>query len=144
MSYATRADAINLYGTEYVLSAVTREGSPSTRSLEQGLEEASSEIDSYAAIQYTTPMVFTTVPASLKRYCIDIAIYVASADAGSVTEEKRKRYEDAIAWCKMLAKEQVVIPGAETPAPPTEGAASASAQYVTSPRLFSRTNMDGL
>jgi len=141
MSYATRADAINLYGTEYVLSAVTREGSPSTRSLEQGLEEASSEIDSYAAVQYSTPMVLAAVPAILKRYCIDICIYVCSADAGSVTEEKRKRYEDAIDWCKLLAKGLVEVPGADAPEPTT---ASSSAQYVTSARIFSRSDMDGL
>lgn len=141
MAYATTKDAIDLYGALYALSAVTRDASANKNSLDKALEDASSEIDSYLAVLYTVPV--SPVTGIMQRFCIDIAIYVASSNAGSVTEEKRKRYEDAIAWLRMVAAGKIEIPST-TPPEPSAGANNAMPEITGPCRIFSRAKMDGL
>ncbi len=138
MTYATTKDAIDLYGAEYVLGSVRREAQPNKTALDKALADASSEMDTYLSSNYTVPI--TPVAPVLVRYCVDIAVYVASADAGSVTEEKRKRYEDALKWLTLVAKGTVIVPGTDAPS----ATHSASAEVCSSPRIFSRRTMDGL
>lgn len=104
MSYATLADAKELYGEDYVLTSVVRvEGTPDEDSLTAALEKASSEIDSYLSARYDVPI--SPVPPLLVQYAIDIAIYrTSSAPGAGLTDEKRTRYEDALKWLINVAK----------------------------------------
>lgn len=138
MSYATTKDAIDLYGAQYALGSVAREGSPNKASFEKALADASSEMDSYLSSAYDVPV--SPVTPVISRYCIDIAIYIASADAGSVTDEKRKRYEDAIRWLTLVAKGTAVIAGTDG----TAASAGTTVQIAGPARIFSRSKMDGL
>lgn len=138
MAYADHTDAIDLYDEEYVLTSVTHGGSPDLDKLDVALVKASSLMDSYLGVEYDVPL--TTVPDIVVNYCIDIGIHFASSDAGTGTEEKRKRYDDALAWLKAIAKGDAIIPGIE------EASASDSAVVeISGPtRIFSRTTMGGL
>jgi len=138
LSYATTKDAIDLYGAEYVLGSVSREAQPNKAALDKALADASSEMDTYLSTNYTVPV--SPVAPVLVRYCVDIAVYVASADAGSVTEEKRKRYEDALRWLTLVARGTITVPGTSTPS----ATQSASAEFSSATRIFSRRTMDGL
>lgn len=138
MPYATTKDAIDLYGTLYVLGSVSREASPNKVAFDKALADASSEMDTYLSRNYTVPI--SPVAPVLLRYCVDIAVYVSSADAGSVTEEKRKRYEDALRWLTLVAKGTVSVPGTTAPS-----ASDGAVPQISGPdRIFSRTKMDGL
>lgn len=138
MAYADYEDAIDLYGNDYVSASITHDDGANTAALTRALERASSEMDSYLGAVYAVPV--SPVPEIVEQYCIDIAIYRASADAGAVTDEKRKRYEDAIAWCKSVAAGKAVLIGVEEPASEDQHLPT----YVTSTRIFSRTKMGGL
>lgn len=141
MAYAALQDAKDRYGEDFILTAVTRADTPDLDSFDKALDSASSEIDSYLASQYTVPV--DPVPALIVRYCVDIAIYTASGDAGTGTDEKRLRYEDALKWLSKVAKGEVVldIDGDGEADNAGEGGVPA---YSTSARIFTRTTMGDL
>lgn len=128
MAYAVLQDAIDLYpGTEL----------PDEDSLLKAFEKFSSEMDSYLGVHYVVPV--TPVPDVLIRYCVDGGIYLASADAGMHTEEKRLRYEDAIKWLRSVSKGEAILVGA--------GATASNVELpeISGPtRIFSRSTMSGL
>ncbi|MNG19141.1 hypothetical protein D3C84_1032700 [compost metagenome] len=68
----------------------------------------------------------------LVRLCCDIALYRLSADAGSGTEEKRKRYEDAVALLRRIASGEVSM---GMPTPVTEET-SGFAFFEAQPKRF--------
>ncbi len=70
--------------------------------LNAALLSASDRINGYIATRYTKP--FSVVPAMLKDLSIDIAIYLLARDHGRLSDDIRKRYEDAIVTLKDIAK----------------------------------------
>ncbi len=132
-TYATIDEARSLYGEDYVAISDDRDA------FEQSLDRASERIDGYAAPYYPDglPATAAEAPGWWKMCCIDIAIYFSSAEAGPRTNEKRKRYEDAIAMLEYR------YPGAdadEASTPSTSAGATVSAED----RVFTRTKMSGL
>jgi phage gp36-like protein len=101
--------------------------------VEDGLRDASDEIDAYVAVRHTLPL--NPVHPVLKPLCIDIALYKMSTGP-TVTEEKRKRYEDARALLKMIAEGKISL-GQQAAA-----ANSGGAFFQSNPRLFGR-GMEG-
>lgn len=138
MTYAAFQDAIDLYGQDYVLTAVDRDddGTPDHTSFEDALEQASGEIDSYLRARYSLPL--DPAPPQLKRYAVDIAVYQCSADPAMATDEKRRRYEDAIKWLEKVSMGKLSL-GVEEPSPD-----SATPQLSYSDRRFTRDSMRGL
>ncbi len=136
MPYATLQDAITLYGETYVFTSVDRDDDGAAdEAITPALAQASSEMDSYIQARYTLPLPST--PDVLVRFCVDIAIYQVSENAGSLTEEKRKRYEDAIKWLTNLAKNVVQLP---IP-PPAVDTSVNEAQITTQPRVMTRDSL---
>lgn len=76
------------------------------RKLERALVDASGEIDGYVGQRYSVPL--ETVPAAIKRLAVDIAIYRLAQDSGW-TEDRRKRYEDAVKLLQGIAKGDVSL-----------------------------------
>ncbi len=120
MSYALLQDAIDIYGETFVLASITATtlddddvATPDTIALDNAFAKASSEMDSYLGVQYDTPI--SPVPDILERYCVDMGIYLASVDAGTGTDEKRLRYDDALKWLRAVAKGDAVLVGADAP-----------------------------
>jgi phage gp36-like protein len=141
VSYATIQDANDLYGETYVLTSVDRDddGEPDLNSLTKAFAQASSEMDTYLGVRYDVPV--DPVPDVLKRYCVDIGLYQLSSGAGGgLTDEKRRRYEDAIKWLSKLAKADVSLG-----LPEGSGVEDEPLPRITeSPRLFTRSKLDGL
>ena len=138
-TYATITEARDQYGENYVAVSGDREGSSEASSIEESLENASGRIDGYAEAYYPDglPATAAEAPSWWKMCCIDIAIYFASANAGPRTEEKRKRYEDAIA---LLEYRYPAPEATETTAPSSSVGASISAED----RVFTREKMSEL
>lgn len=140
-TYATIADARGVYGQDYVTVSVDRDGDSLADEAAFGnvLDAASARIDKYAAPYFPDglPATAAAAPGWWKMCCIDIAIYFASAEAGPRTEEKRKRYEDAI---DMLTDE---YPKPETTAI-TAPSSTMDAVVSAEDRVFTRTKMGEL
>lgn len=132
--YATIAEARGLYGDDYVQAS-----EPDDDLFNSSLEEASGRIDGYASPYFPDglPATAAEAPNWWKMCCIDIAIYFSSAQAGPRTDEKRKRYEDAIT---LLDRSYPAPEVEETTAPSSSVGASISAED----RVFTREKMSGL
>lgn len=139
MTYATAQDAIDLYGEDYVLTSVDRDenGEADPTAFDDALTQAQSQIDSYIGVIYDLPLA--AFPDVLVRFTVDVAIYISSQEAGTGTEEKRQRYEDAISWLKQLVKGEVSL-GLEDE-PETKGGGVVISNET---RRFTRTTTEGL
>ncbi|OPY15615.1 MAG: hypothetical protein A4E66_00019 [Syntrophus sp. PtaB.Bin001] len=133
MAYATGQDIIDRYGEDELIVAADHDedGSADAPVVERGLLDASEEIDVYIGEKYPLPLV--TVPPVLKRLCVDMALYHMSTPP-AITEEKRKRYEDAIKLLTLISTGKVSL-GASDP----EGSGNAGGSFFqANRRLFKR------
>ncbi len=141
MPYATEQDLIARYGKAAVIIASDRDGDGQSDAgvIDTALADASALIDTYVGARYALPL--DSVPLSLKRCCVDIAMYQMSADAATATEEQRHRHSDAMKHLKAIANGTASL-GLDTPPPedPRSGSASFAAKAA---RRFSRESLRG-
>lgn len=108
-AYALIADINTIHGSDLLLRIADRDGNETvdTDAVNLALESASSEIDSYIGTRYDVPL--PTPTQMVKQVCIDIAVYRLALSATALTDEMRKRYEDATAWLKAVSKGEAAI-----------------------------------
>lgn len=144
MTYATPQDITDLYGLD-ALAATDADGD-GTADLDQvnkSLVSASAEIDSYLAARYTLPI--TGTHPHLVQLCVDIAIYRQSNARSFVTEEVRKRYEDAVRALRAYADGKAALVFPKDPAAPADDADGPRPLMTSGPeRIFSREKLRGL
>lgn len=103
--YAEKADIVAIYNQETLDLIVPKIGQPPVEddtTINRGLDEASRLIDSYIAA--IVPLPFDgSIPATLRRPCVDIALYFLAINPMARTAEQRTRYEDAIKWLEKVA-----------------------------------------
>lgn len=104
-------------------------------------EEAEFEVDSYASIRYTLPLIASdgTVPNSIKKAVLTITKYNLYARRDSLDPSVVSQYEHIISWLKSVNKGMANIPlldasgGVET---------TGSSEIVTSP--LTESNFSGV
>ena len=140
MAYTSKAQIITRWGTtEVVLSADRdpQDGVSDDAAIAAVCDDASSFIDSFLVSKYKVPI--DPVPAVLVEIASDIAIYKLSQGQGPLTVEKRKRYDDALAWLMRAAKgEDVGLPGA-----PDDQKVAHKARANGFPLAYQATNLRG-
>lgn len=109
MSYASHEDMILRFGETKLAQLTCRDGGrngapdePDQSRIEAALSDASETIEGYAAGRYRVPL--SPVPAPVRRWCADMAMYYLYAATGKVPEDVRKAFEDALAGLKDMAK----------------------------------------
>jgi phage gp36-like protein len=132
MAYATVDEFETRFGATETIELTNLEDplaeSPDLDVLEQALDLASEEIDGYLwAASYALPL--TSPPLILREWCLDVARY--KLDRNANREDVRRRYDDAIAWLKGLAKGLTMLPGAAQIIP-TEATTTNSPKWATS------------
>ena len=109
MAYITEADLVALFSLDEirVLSNLKEPNATVINSarVAAAIAWATEIIDSYASVFYLTPLAI--VPAILKGYAADLARY--QMDLNRPREDVRQRYEDAIAWLKLLSTGKVSL-----------------------------------
>lgn len=137
MAYATITDLNTRFGEDLVITVCDRDldGAVDTASLTRALDDASSRIDAYVGTTYDVPV--SPVPDLLIDLCSDMALYIVSSDAGTATDDRRRRYDDAINMLKDIAKGIVTL-GTED----VDVAQTGQPQLTSNTRIFSRTTMD--
>jgi phage gp36-like protein len=136
MPYADHDDLINRHGEDAVNITFDRlnTGSLDTDAEAAALDDASGEIDGYLAGVYTLPLA--TVPVILTQFCCDIAIY-RGAKGTVVSEECRRRYEDAIRYLSKVAEGKIRL-FSNDPSAPNGGS---GATFVAGERIMTREKM---
>jgi phage gp36-like protein len=109
MAYASQLDLENVYGTQLVtrLSDHDNDGVADPPPINDALRAASSIIDGYLSVRYQTPL--DNPPALIRDLAVDIALYRLAYSRLKQTDEMRKRYEDAIAFLRQVAKGEASI-----------------------------------
>lgn len=96
--------------------------------IEYALIRASREADTYLAPRYRVPLAMDgdDAPEPLKSIVGDMARYHLSGGPAQASEDILRRYDDARAWLRGIAKGEMdlVLPnqGSDTPLTPTEPA----------------------
>lgn len=139
MPYATQQDIIDRYGSDTLHIAADRDndGVLDTAAITRALDDATAEINVYVGARYDLPL--STVPTVLVKLCVDIALYqLATGTAG--TDERRQRYEDAVALLKRIATGELQL-GMDAG---TSDDNAAEVELIGPGRMFNRNNMGGL
>lgn len=107
--YATIVEMIARLGEQAVILASDRDGQGAINEacLLGALEDATAEIDGSLSARYALPLPHT--PKLVQRLCIDLARYFASSDAGTLTDDIRKRAEDARATLKCISRGDIKL-----------------------------------
>lgn len=140
MPYAAEADVITRYGSDAHIMASdrNRDGQSDAESWATALDDATALIDTYIGKRYDVPL--TTVPKTVVRCCVDIAMYQLSADGAVATDEQRRRYEDCMKLLDALARGTISL---GLPKPPAEDPKAGHAAFSSAPRRFSRNTLRG-
>ena len=134
--YATESDIVKRYGQDALDLAFARAGDlANPAAVSQALDDASDEIDTYLMGRYSLPL--DPVPPVLTRLCVDMALYHGS-DLAALTDERRTRYEDAVALLTRISEGKVSLEGVAGQTP-----ASSGASFVSNDRIFGRGSMQG-
>lgn len=113
--YATYNDLVAKYGADFVELCFDRDGigSVDQAAVDANLADASALIDTYLSVRYSLPL--NPVPPILVALCRDIAVYYGAPDAANgLTDEKRKRFDDAKAWLQAVADNKADIGAVDT------------------------------
>lgn len=144
MTYAAYDDLATRFG-EVKLAQLTCRGAqlspePDREVVEAALNDASETVDGYAAARYRTPL--SPVPAPVRRWCADMAVYYLYAASGKVPEDVRKAFEDALAGLKDMAKGVIVF---QCEGVPSAGAENSSGTVLLDapPRMFTPDSLKG-
>jgi phage gp36-like protein len=100
MAYATEIDIIDLYGAELLdtLADKSGDGMRDAAAVVRALDDAASLIDGYLSQRYTLPL--PAVPAFLRTMCIDITLYRLASNPALLSEDARRRYDDALRFLR--------------------------------------------
>jgi phage gp36-like protein len=142
MAYATSNDIIELYGEDALFVADhDRDGAADLVAVDRALASASDEIDANIGARYPLPLL--EVPGFLKTICVDIAVYRLALATDVLSEEHRRRYEDALGFLKRVADGKAALIFTSS-APGEDGEPAAGPRPIVAEgpeRLFSRDKM---
>lgn len=134
--YAQATDMVTRFGQEeleQLAPSDTAENFDQDK-VDSALSDASAEMNTYLGSVYSLPL--TDPNPYLKTICCDITRFRLWDDA--VSEEVRKRYEDAVAWLRKVVKGDVFL-GIEN----QEESFYATTSRSSLDREFTRSKLDG-
>jgi phage gp36-like protein len=112
MAYAVLNDLVQMVPEEELAQLTAEAGElPDPAVAAEAIARADAEIDSYLAVRYRVPV--SPAPDRLKALSVDLALYHLYSRRGVAPEVRRRAYEDAVAFLKLVAAGQAVIEGAD-------------------------------
>jgi phage gp36-like protein len=138
MPYATLSDMIAEFGEREVVALTDRDniGYIDTPLLEDRLDKASAEIDTYLVGRYAVPL--SIVSPLIVTYTCDIARYRLSGAQVTEVDTVRNRYKDALRFLEAVRDGKIDL-GADL-APATDAATQNLVFFTDGARVFSRAN----
>jgi phage gp36-like protein len=145
MTYATRANMEAIHSADFIARLVDLDDDGNDEAqVDDALAAATSEIDSHLGQRYRVPLA--VVPAFIRQYCIDIAIYGLANTASRLTDEMKDRKEAAVKHLMRIADGKATLGEAEdanrAEADPDTG--SSSIMIDADDRRFTADSMKGL
>ena len=125
MAYATLDQLVSLFGADEIRTLSDRQGTGELDEavISDALERASSEVDSYLADRYATPLSDSDpIPPVVVSVAGDIARYRLTGGDIRDTDPIRERYTKALNWLRDVADGKAGIPGLPPVGTETPGA----------------------
>lgn len=155
-NYASQSDLKDRFDGDAEVAFLTdteETGTPDTDVLDDCIESAEAEINTWIAQRFQTPVdvsLDTELARLLKRKTIDLAEVYLLRRGPQVSEEKEKQEDRVLSWAKSVGKGEAQLTGAVTVASATTRAPLAS--WTGSDRdlgdvptrIFSRDTMSSL
>lgn len=113
-------------------------GSVDTSVTDRAVADADAEIDGYCGKRYGVPL--SPVPAIIRKFSVDIAIYNLFARRQGAPEDRRLRYKDAIKFLENVARGLISLGADDPDATPSD---AQKPKISFSERVFSRDKMQG-
>jgi phage gp36-like protein len=140
MAYSTKSDILEQMDEDVLVQLTDDDdaGSVDDDKVTRAIADADALINGYCGNKYTVP--FTTVPALVRKYSVDIAIYNLYGRRKGAPEDIRNRYKDAIDFLKGVASGNNTL-GEDDP----EGTDSDAPEMYSenAERIFTRDKMKG-
>lgn len=139
--YCTETDILKQISEEDLIGLTddTGFGQVDEAVVEEKIQDADSEIDSYCKKKYEVP--FDPVPDIVNKLSVDIALYnLYSRRQNLLNEVVTKRYDDAIKFLKDVARGLAEI----TDVPPPATDSDQVGKFQANDRIFTRESMEDL
>jgi phage gp36-like protein len=124
MAYCTQTDMLESISEDDLIDITDDDdaGIIDTDAVDRAIADADAEINTYCAVQYDVP--FATVPAMVRKIAVDIAVYNLYSRRRGAPDDRKERYNNAIALLKSVAAGTVSL-GVDTPSPDDDGGPAA-------------------
>lgn len=133
MSYATQQDMERTYGAKVIVQVTGRGSNVLDQAvLQQSIDDADRLINSYLVQRYTLPLTGWRVPV---RQACDITMYYLQGSA--TTESTQKRYDQAVAYLRDVARGVASLESDGTVPPEGDKQDTEIVLQSAAPRVFS-------
>lgn len=143
MAYCVKADIIKLLPEAQLIRLTDDEGTGAVNDarLQEAIESAAEEIDSYLGSRYELPLT-KTVPV-LGKLSVDMAIFnLYSRVKETIPETRQKRYDNAIRFLEKVAEGKMSLGVQPAPDAPESGQAEGQSKVSVRTKVFDETTMD--
>jgi len=140
MAYCTQDDLLERVSEDELIQATDDENIDAVdeSKVTRAIADADAIVNGYCGRRYAVP--FTTVPALIRKFSVDIALYTLFSRRAGAGEEFRQHRDDAVSYLKGVARGENTLGEND----PDETPASANTpNIVSNPRIFSRTSLEG-
>lgn len=139
MAYCTEADVENQIDEADLIGLTDDEntGAMNAERISRAIDDADAEINGYIGMKYSVPML--PVPALIRKFSADIAIWNLYARREGAPEDRKLRYQNAIEFLKGVALGKFSLGEND---PDETPAAAGMPRIVSAARVFSRAEME--
>ena len=136
--YAAQADILEQLDGDILIQLTddADAGTVDADMVTRAIADADAEIDGYCGKRYSVP--FSTVPAIVRKFSVDIAIYNLYARRKGAPEDRKQRYDNAVKFLANVAKGLISLGEDDPDSTP----ASNAPEIDNEDRLFTRTTME--
>lgn len=147
MSYVSATDVQERLGdTLYVeLTDDTGSGSADLDKINEAIQGAEGEVNSYVGLRYVVPVDLTgqsMIAEVLKSFVLDLVEQRLHGRRPPVPEDIRRKRSEALTWLKRVADGEIVLPSSS--AVPRSAEADIPGKPVGTPRRFTRDELSSL
>ena len=140
-NYIVQADILDDISEAQLIQLTDDEktGSINAARVSKAIDDSEGEVNSYIAVKHSVPLS-APIPAEVKRLSKDIAVYHLFGRRQRAPEDVKKRYDDAIAKLKDVAKGLATL-GIDPP--PAESTKATGGEVFGPERIFDRDKLSG-
>jgi phage gp36-like protein len=142
MAYSTVTDIKKLIPEETLIQLTDDEGAGIVNQgrIDEAIEGADGEIDSYLSAKYTVPLY--PVPRVINKLSVDFAIYnLYSRRMETIPETRATRHKDGVRLLEKIAEGKISI--GEATEPTASGSNEAQVSTSSEDRIFTRDKLSG-